>query len=94
MDQYKIIIAPVLTEKTNALRDSRKYFFKVAKNATKIDVIKAANALFSVNPIKCNIITVSPKPKRVRFRKGYTKSWKKAVITLSPGETIDIFEGV
>ena len=104
MDAYKVIIEPVLTEKSNVLREgeSKKYVFKVDKNANKIQVMSAVKDLFSVNPVSCNILNVSGKKKAnvpvsaSSFKRGYgrTASWKKAIVTLASGEKIDAFEGV
>lgn len=93
MESEKIILEPLLTEKTNSLRDQNKYAFKVHPRANKIQIMKAAQDLFSVHPTSCNIMNVKGKPKRVRYRPGYTSAWKKAIITITPGESIDIFEG-
>ena len=93
MDADNVIIEPVVTEKTNILREEHKYVFKVNPRANKYQIMKALNELFGVHPIKCNIVTVKRKPKRVRYKLGYTSSWKKAIITLPSNETIEIFEG-
>ncbi|NOY07881.1 MAG: 50S ribosomal protein L23 [Spirochaetes bacterium] len=93
MNADQIIIEPVVTEKTNIMRESHKYAFKVNRGANKYQVMLAVNELFDVHPLKCNIVNVSRKPKRVRYRLGYTAVWKKAVVTLPPGEIIPIFEG-
>jgi large subunit ribosomal protein L23 len=93
MDADKVIIEPLLTEKSNMQRESGQYVFRVDPRANKIDVMSAMRTLFNVHPVKCNISRVKGKPKRVRYRRGYTSSWKKAVVTLRPGETIGIFEG-
>ncbi len=93
MDADKVIMEPVLTEKTNLQRESAQYVFRVDPRANKIDVMSAMRTLFEVHPVKCNISRVKGKPKRVRYRRGRTSSWKKAVVTLRPGETISIFEG-
>lgn len=93
MDADQIIIEPIVTEKTNIMRESHKYTFKVNRGANKYQVMQAVNDLFNVHPLKCNIVNVSRKPKRVRYRLGYTAVWKKAVVTLPPGEIIPIFEG-
>ena len=93
MDADKIIIEPVVTEKTNVMRESHRYVFKVNPKANKLEIIKAMNELFDVHPLKCNIINVSRKPKRVRYKLGYTAVWKKAIVTLPASETIPIFEG-
>ena len=93
MDADKVIIEPLLTEKTNLLRETHKYAFRVDPRANKLQVREAVEQLFGVHPVNCRIINVKRKPKRVRFRKGYTSSWKKAIVTLPPSETIGIFEG-
>ena len=91
MDQ--IIVEPLLTEKSNVLREQNKYMFKVDVRANKIQVMKAVQDLFDVHPVKCNIISVKRKPKRVRYRRGFTASWKKAVVTVQDGDSIPVFEG-
>ena len=99
MDADTIIIEPVLTEKTNEFRDgdTKKYVFKVHKKANKLQIMKAVHSLFSVNPVNCRIINVKPKPRSARtrsgFRVGHTDAWKKAIVTLTRGERIDVFEG-
>ncbi len=94
MDADKVIIEPVLTEKTNELRESSKYIFRVDSRANKIQIMDAVYKLFNVHPVSCNVINVKSKPKRLRYREeGKTATWKKAIITLVPGEKISIFEG-
>lgn len=100
MEADSIIIEPVLTEKTNILRESesKKYVFKVNPRANKLQIMKAVHELFSVNPLDCRVLNVKSKPRMARtrsgFRMGNTASWKKAIVTLPKGERIDIFEGV
>ena len=89
----QIIIEPIVTEKSNQLREANKYIFRVDSRANKIEVMQAIAKLFSVHPVSCNILTVKRKPKRVRYKLGYTSGWKKAVVTLRPGEVIQAFEG-
>ena len=93
MDADKVIIQPLLTEKSNVQRERGKYTFRVHVDATKIDIVAAVYELFSVHAQSCNVANVKGKPKRVRYQRGYTSSWKKAVVTLAPGEKIQIFEG-
>jgi large subunit ribosomal protein L23 len=89
-----VIIAPVVTEKTNAMRDARKYTFRIDARANKAQVLDAVREAFDVHPVGCNIINVSGKPKRLRYRQvGHRAGWKKAIVTLPAGETIAIFEG-
>ena len=100
MEADSVIIEPVLTEKTNLLResDNKKYVFKVDPRANKMQIMKAIHELFSVNPLNCRVLNVKGKPRMARtksgFRLGHTPSWKKAIVTLPKGERIDIFEGV
>jgi large subunit ribosomal protein L23 len=93
MTADQIIIAPVLTEKTNLLREQNKYVFRVDFRANKLQVSAAVKELFGVSPVACNVANIKGKPKRVRAKLGYTSRWKKAVVTLSPGDKIAIFEG-
>ena len=100
MKVENILIEPVVTEKTNAMREDKsiKYAFRVTQEANKFQVMDAVRKLFNVKPISCNIAWVKSKKKTSRtrsgFREGEKAGWKKAIITLSPGEKIDIFEGV
>jgi large subunit ribosomal protein L23 len=95
MNQYEdILIEPVLSEKANQLREEGKYVFKVDPKATKTQIKEAVRKLFNVHPVSCNVMVVGGKPKRLRYRKGYTSSWKKAIIRLPKDEKISIFEGV
>jgi large subunit ribosomal protein L23 len=89
----EIIIEPVLTEKSNVMREAHKYAFKVSSRANKLQIMATVARLFGVHPLSCRIMTVKRKPKKVRYRLGYTAAWKKAIITLPEGETISVFEG-
>jgi large subunit ribosomal protein L23 len=90
----RIIFEPVVTEKTNIMRESHKYVFKVDSRANKHQIMDAVRKLYNVHPLACNVLRTSTKPKRIRYRLGWTSSWKKAIITISPEEKIAIFEGV
>lgn len=94
MTYENILVEPVLTEKTNSMREEGKYVFKVAQFATKTQVKEAVRRLFNVHPVSCTIAVVGGKPKRVRQKAGYTSTWKKAVVRLSKDEKIDLFESV
>ena len=89
-----ILIEPVLSEKANLLREEGKYVFKVAQSANKLQIKEAVRKLFNVHPISCTTMVVGGKPKRQRYRKGYTSTWKKAIVRLPKEEKISIFEGV
>ncbi len=94
MTYEQILIEPVLSEKSNSLREQGKYVFKVDPAASKIEIKEAVRKLFNVKVIDCTVINVFGKMKRVRSRAGRTSSWKKAIVRLAPGETIKVFEGV
>lgn len=88
-----ILIAPILSEKSNELREEGKYVFRVHPDATKLQIKDAVNKLFNVKVIDCSVMNVNGKVKRLRGRAGKTSSWKKAIVRLAPGETIKVFEG-
>ncbi|MDR1412269.1 MAG: 50S ribosomal protein L23 [Spirochaetaceae bacterium] len=89
-----ILIEPVLSEKANLLREQGKYVFKVDPRADKIQIKEAVRRLFNVHPVSCTVMVVGGKPKRQRYKKGYTATWKKAIVRLSKDEKIPLFEGV
>ncbi len=93
MQYESILIEPVLSEKTNVLREQGQYVFRVDPRANKTQVKEAVRRLFEVHPVSCTIINVKGKPKRLRYRSGYTSSWKKAIVRLAKGESIKAFEG-
>jgi large subunit ribosomal protein L23 len=93
MEAEQIIIEPVVTEKSNHLREVGQYVFRVDSRANKVQIMQAVQQLFNVHPVRCSILNVKRKPKRVRYRLGYTSGWKKAIVTVRSGETIQIFEG-
>ena len=94
MNNESVLIEPVLSEKSNILREQGKYVFKVNPKASKIQIKEAVRKLFNVHPVSCTVMVVGGKPKRLRNRPGYTSSWKKAVVKLAKDEKIGIFEGV
>ena len=90
-----IIIAPVITEKSMSGIADKKYTFKVAKDANKIEIAEAVEKLFKVKVAKVNTISVRGQEKRMGRYSGYTAAWKKAVVTLSEkSKTIDFFDGL
>ena len=90
-DARDIIIRPIITEHSYDMIEKNKYTFEVAKTANKIEIAKAVEELFGVTVKKVNTLNVKPKKKRVRYRLGFTRSWKKAMVTIAEGETIEIF---
>uniref|UniRef100_A0A7C2P5F7 Large ribosomal subunit protein uL23 n=1 Tax=candidate division WOR-3 bacterium TaxID=2052148 RepID=A0A7C2P5F7_UNCW3 len=93
-DPRDIIIRPIITEKSALLREQGQFVFEVAPDSNKIEIKKAIEELFKVHVEKVRVINVKPKPRRVRLAPGYTKAWKKAIVTLKKGESIPFFEGV
>ncbi|MBQ7288662.1 MAG: 50S ribosomal protein L23 [Clostridia bacterium] len=90
-----IIIAPIITEKSMNTVADKKYTFKVAKNAGKVEIKKAVEELFSVEVVKVNTISVRGQMRRMGRYQGYTSSWKKAIVTLSAkSKPIEFFEGL
>lgn len=90
-----IIVRPIITEKSMDGLAERKYTFEVAKNANKIEVKKAVEALFGVKVAKVTTISVKGKKKRMGRSEGYTSDWKKAIVTLTEdSKTIEFFDGM
>ena len=92
LDPHQVIVRPLVTEK-GMHRSTRNnaYAFEVNKLATKADVQRAVEALFDVKVVRVNTQNRKGKPRRTRFRYGYTKDWKKAIVTLDPEHRIDFF---
>ena len=88
---YNVIIRPVVSERSFDLMGQRKYTFEVAQTAAKEEIAAAVEKLFNVHGIKVNTMSVKPKTKRVRYVAGKTRTWKKAVVTLAEGDSIEIF---
>ena len=90
-DARDIIIRPIITEHSYDMIEKNKYTFEVARDANKIEIAKAVEEIFGVTVTKVNTMNVKPKKKRVRYIAGYTRTWKKAMVTLADGDTIEIF---
>ena len=92
---YKIIRHPILTEKTTLQKESlNKVTFKVAPRATKRQIKEAVQDIFNVTVLDVHTINMLGKKRRLRAREGRKPDWKKAVVTLKPGDKIEFFEGV
>ena len=89
-DYTDIIIAPVITEKSAAAAEKNVYTFKVASEANKIQIKKAIEAAFGVKVEKVNTLNTKAKAKRVGRYTGKTKTYKKAIVTLAEGQSIDV----
>ena len=90
---HDIIIRPLITEKSSRLMELNKYSFEVHLSANKIQVRKAIEEIFKVKVTNVHIMNIHPKPKRMGAFIGKSRSWKKAIVSLAPGERIDFFEG-
>ena len=86
---YDIVKAMVRSEKGTALEKERKYLFRVASSATKVDIKHAVEEIYKVKVDAVNTVHVSGKLKRVRTRAGYTAGWKKAIVSLKEGQKIE-----
>ena len=93
MDASQILLAPVVSEKSYGGTADGLYTFKVHKDAHKTQVRQAVEQLFDVKVARVNILKVQPKPKRRGTIKGTKQGWKKAIVQLRPGHTIEFFEG-
>jgi large subunit ribosomal protein L23 len=89
-DNYDIIQEPLITEKGSFMSTKQnKYYFKVHPKANKKEIKDAVEKIFNVRVLAVNTMIFMGKIKRVRYRPGRTASWKKAIVTLKPGQTID-----
>jgi len=85
-----IVGYPLVTEKGTSLKDrNRQYLFMVAKESNKIEIKRAVEKIYSVKVAKVNTLVVSGKMKRWRMTYGKTPDWKKAIVTLKEGESIE-----
>ena len=90
-DPREVILRPIITEHSFDMMEKNTYTFEVAKTANKVEIAQAVAEIFGVQVVKVNTLNVKAKPKRVRYQKGYTRTWKKAMVTLKDGDTIEMF---
>ena len=94
MHLYEVLRRPLITEKNTDLQAQGKYAFEVAEEANKRQIQQAVEKAFKVGVTKVNVMIVHGKTRRVRGRQVLSPSWKKAIVTLKPGDKIGFFEGV
>ncbi len=94
MDASQVIIRPVVSEKTYVLAEAGKYTFRVHDKAHKTQIRQAIEELFDVKVLAVRTASVKSKPKRRGQTAGRTRSWKKAIVQVRPGDTIPIFQGL
>ena len=89
---YNVIVRPIVSERSYDLMEQGKYTFEVAKSAPKEEIAAAIEKIFGVHVVKVNTMNVSGKKKRVRYQTpGTTRSWKKAIMPLAAGDSIEIY---
>ena len=94
MHIYEVLQRPIITEKNSLLLARNKYSFEVSSDANKHQVKEAVEKAFKVKVMSVNVMTVPSKPRGVGRLRGKTSPWKKAVVTLGPGDKIEFFEEV
>jgi large subunit ribosomal protein L23 len=93
MDARQIVRQPIISEKSYALIAESKYTFRVHPRAHKTQIRSAVEEIFNVRVVDVRTMRQKPKPKRRGYTSGTTRSWKKAIVELAPGERIESFEG-
>ena len=93
MDPRQVIIRPVVSEKSYALMADGKYTFRVHDRAHKTQIAQAVEEIFDVHVREVRTAKIRSKPKRRGLHNGRSRSWKKAIVKLAPGERIELFEG-
>ena len=93
MELHQVLIAPVVSEKSYSLIEDNKYSFRVHPSAHKTEIRQAVEELFNVKVEGVNVLKVQSKPKRRGFSAGRRPGWKKAIVQLRAGQTIEYFEG-
>jgi large subunit ribosomal protein L23 len=93
VDVREVILEPVVSEKSYALMADGKYTFRVADRAHKTQIRHAVEEIFDVAVVEVRTAKVRSKPKRRGLYSGRTRSWKKAIVQLAPGDRIELFEG-
>ncbi len=94
MHLYEVLRRPLVTEKNTELQALNKYAFEIAGGANKPMIKQAVEKAFKVKVTGVNIVTMKAKTRRIGRRQVQTQPWKKAIVTLQPGDKIEFFEGV
>jgi large subunit ribosomal protein L23 len=93
MSLFDVLIRPIVTEQSTLMQERGKYVFEVQKSANKADVKAAVEKVFEVTVLDVNTMTIKGKSKRFGPRPVSKPNWKKAIVTLRTGDTIQLFEG-
>ena len=91
---YQTILAPLVTEKATALSEQNQFVFRVSIEATKPEIKASVEALFGVKVLDVNTLVVKGKTKRFKGRPGQRSDWKKAMVKLAEGQSIDLTTGL
>jgi large subunit ribosomal protein L23 len=91
---YQTILSPLVTEKATALSEQNQFVFRVAIDATKPEIKASVEALFGVKVLDVNTLVVKGKTKRFKGRPGQRSDWKKAMVKLAEGQSIDLTTGL
>ena len=94
VDTSDVIVKPRISEKSAILAGANQYVFVVRKDANRIQVRSAIKTMYGVSPLSINILNVRGKKVRFGRREGVRSDWKKAIVTLPAGQTINVYEGV
>jgi large subunit ribosomal protein L23 len=94
MHIYEVLRRPLVTEKSTVLQGLNKYAFEVADGSNKLMIKQAVEKAFKVTVTGVNVVTMRGKKKRMGRREVISLPWKKAIVTLKPGDKIEFFEGV
>jgi large subunit ribosomal protein L23 len=94
MHLYEVLRRPLITEKSTALQALNKYAFEIADGANKLMIKDAVEKAFKVKVTGVNVVTMQGKTKKMGRRTVSSSPWKKAIVTLQPGDKIEYFEGV
>jgi large subunit ribosomal protein L23 len=94
MDASQVVIRPVVSEKSFVQAEIGKYTFRVHADAHKTQIRQAVEQLFEVRVVNVRTVSVKSKPKRRGLYAGRTRTWKKAIVQLQPGDSIPIFQGL
>ena len=94
MNSHDLLRRPVITEKSTMLGNQRQYVFEVAREANKIEIKRAVEEVFKVEVEAVNVLRVHGKMRRMGRSRGLTPPWKKAIVKLKQGDSIELFQGI
>jgi large subunit ribosomal protein L23 len=94
MNQYDVIVRPIVTEKSSLLKDEgNQYVFEVARTANKIEIARAVERLFKVKVMSVRVMNIEGKKRRLGKHSGKRPDWRKAIVKVGPKDKISFFEG-